>query len=107
MKNVNPAKKFTLCLGLAALFVLNSCTETEEIMPTDDINGKWTAVEGVTEISHQGMSAYDYAIFWKYLLPPCNFAALIGNLVDLVSFQNILVMNDPSIFISGWIAAFI
>ena len=66
-------KNITLLLGLTALLILNGCTETQEVIPVDDIIGEWTAVEGVTEISYQGMSAYDYAISQGALPDEANY----------------------------------
>ncbi len=53
----------TLLLGLTVVLFFTNCSPEPEIfIQPDDIIGKWTAIEGTTEISYQGMSAYDYAV---------------------------------------------
>ena len=59
MKNQHTYFK-TLLAVLSILLFISCSDEPEIVIPVDDIVGKWTAIAGVTEISYQGMSAYDY-----------------------------------------------
>ncbi len=64
MKTTGNYSKALFILTVATLLYITSCgTGPEPPEPAlDPILGKWTATEGVTEISYQGMSAYDYWI---------------------------------------------
>jgi len=62
MKITSNYTKTLFILGVATILATSSCSETEEVIPVDDIIGTWTATDVLVDITYNNLSAYDYWI---------------------------------------------